>query len=183
NPRTLRAVSRGVDARTGQVVASKSNEAGPEEATGQIPALRADVVGLRFFVSSTQDAAKREYDDLFFYNAAHYIYWQLNLVHPVLEHQASVTLEEVWKGPGGAIAWRATHVYSVAADSTTSGLWNWARLVGTKTVDIPNQFYEDCLRRQRQPLAGPCSPTTGVDIQRWQRGVYEVEIFVDKRLV
>jgi len=184
NPRTLRGVSRTVDARTGQVIASKSNQAGPDEATGQIPALRATVVGLRFFVSSTQQATKREYDDLFFYNAARYIYWQLNLAHPVLGHRASVTLEEVWKGPGGDVVWRAAHVYSVDPDSTTSEFWNWARLVGTKTVGIPNQFYEDCMRRLGRPGGPPsCSATTGVDIQRWQRGDYEVDIVVDKRLV
>jgi len=63
--------------------------------------------------------------------------------------------------------------------------WSGARLVGTKTVELPNQFYEDFLRRQRQQPWGPssCSTTTGVDIERWQRGDYEVDIVVDKRLV
>jgi hypothetical protein len=183
NPRTLRDVSRAVDARTGRIIASQSNQAGPDEATGRIPALHATVVGLRFFVSF-QQPTKRQYDDLFFYNAARYIYWQLNLVHPAPGHPAPLTLEEVWKGPGGDIVWRATHVFTVDADRTESAFWSGARLVGTKTVDMPNQFYSECLRRQRETGGfGSCSPTTGVDIERWQRGAYEVDILVDKRLV
>jgi hypothetical protein len=182
NPRTLRNVLRAVDARTGQVIASKSNEAAADEATGQIPALRATVVGLRFFVSF-QEPTQRQYDDLFFYNAARYIFWELNLVHPAPGRPSSLTLEEVWKGPSGDVIWRSKHDFPVQADLTASVFWSGARLVGTKTVEMPNQFYADCLRRQGQPGAGPCSPTSGVDIQRWQRGVYEVDLLVDKRVV
>jgi len=184
NPRTLRGVSRSVNARTEQVIASKSNQAGPEEATGQIPSLRATAVGLRFFVG-LQQPRQRQYDDLFFYNAARYIFWELNLVHPAPGRRASVTVEEIWKGPSGDVIWRAKHDFPVQEELTASVFWSGARLVGTKTVELPNQFYEDCLRRQRQQPWGPssCSTTTGVDIERWQRGDYEVDIVVDKRLV
>jgi len=183
NPRTLRGVSRSVNARTGQVIASKSNQAGPDEATGQIPSLRATAVGLRFFVSF-QQPTQRQYDDLFFYNAARYIFWELNLVHPPPGRRTSVMVEEIWKGPSGDVIWRAKHDFPVQEELTASVFGSGARLAGTKTVDIPNQFYTDCLRRQGQP-GGPssCSPTTGVDIERWQRGDYEVDIVVDKRLV
>jgi hypothetical protein len=125
NPRTLRNVSRAVDARTGQVIASKSNEAAADEATGQIPALRATVVGLRFFVSF-QQPTQRQYDDLFFYNAARYIFWELNLVHPAPGRPSSLTLEEVWKGPGGDVIWRAKHDFPVQADLTASVFWSGA---------------------------------------------------------
>ena len=183
NPRTLRGVSRTVDARTGQVIANKSNEAGTDEATGQIPALRATVTGLRIFVSF-QQPTQHQYDDLFFYNAARYIFWELNLVHPPPGRRSSMSIEAIWKGPGGDVIWRAKDDFPVEAESTSSVFWSGARLAGTKTVDIPNQFYEDCRRRQGQPGGpGSCSPTTGVDIQRWQRGDYEVHIVVDKRLV
>jgi hypothetical protein len=183
NPRTLRDVSRAVDARTGRVIAARSNAPEPDEATGLIPELHATVVGLRFFESPPQPT-KRNYDDLFFYNAARYVYWQLDLVHPAPGHRTSFTLEEIWKGPGGDIAWRATHVFTVEAGWTDSAFWSSARLVGTKTVDTPNVLYLDCLRRQRERGGiGYCSPTTGVGIEQWQRGAYDVDIIVDKRLV
>jgi hypothetical protein len=133
---------------------------------------------------SFQQPTQRQYDDLFFYNAARYIFWELNLVHPPPGRRTSVTVEEIWKGPSGDVIWRAKHDFPVQEELTASVFWSGARLAGTKTVDIPNQFYTDCLRRQGQP-GGPssCSATTGVDIERWQRGDYEVDIVVDKRLV
>jgi len=183
NPRTLRDISRSVNARTGQVIASKSNQAGPDEATGQIPSLRATAVGLRFFVG-LQQPTQRQYDDLFFYNAARYIFWELYLVHPAPGRRTSVTVEEIWKGPSGDVIWRAKHDFPVQEELTASVFWSGARLVGAKTVEIPNQFYEDCMRRrQRQPWGPSCSATTGVDVERWQPGDYEVDIVVDKRLV
>jgi hypothetical protein len=183
NPRTLRDVSRAVEARTGRLIASQSNQPGPDEATGRIPALHATVVGLRFFVSYQQPTA-HQYDNLFFYNAAQYIYWELDLVHPAPGHQAPFTLEEVWKGPSGDVIWRAERRFTVGVDWTESSFWSGARLAGTKTVDMPNQFYSECLRRQREREGfGSCSQTSGVDIEQWQRGTYEVDILVDKRLV
>lgn len=155
--------------------------------TGVIPALKATVVGLRFFESPPQPL-RRNYDDLFFYNAARYIYWELNLVHPAPGRRTSFTLEEIWHAPGGEVAYRATHLFTAEADWTSSSFFASARLAGTKSVATQNPLYYDCLaRRRRQVESGgipeSCSPTMGVDIELWQRGAYQVDIVVDHRRV
>jgi hypothetical protein len=72
-------------------IAQARNGPRPGDPTGTIPALRATVTGLRFF-ESPQQPTKRHYDDLFFYNAARYIYWELHLSHPALGRQTSFTV-------------------------------------------------------------------------------------------
>ncbi len=53
----------------------------PGDPTGKIPAIRATVIGVKFF-ESPATPKQHHYDDLFFYNAARYVYWELNLTHP-----------------------------------------------------------------------------------------------------
>jgi len=127
---------------------------------------------------------KRNYDDLFFYNAARYIHWELNLIHPAPGQRTSFTIEEVWQGPQG-VSHREARVFTLEADWTSSFFTSSARLVGTKTVDTPNPLYDDCLRRQRRSgvWGEPCSPTMPVDIQNWPRGTYQVDLFVEKQRV
>ena len=94
---------------------------------GQFPPLRATVTGLRFF-ESPQQPAKRHYDDLFFYNAARYIYWELHLRHPALGRQTSFTVErDVWYAPGGEVAYRATRSFTLEPDWTESFVYSGAR--------------------------------------------------------
>jgi hypothetical protein len=155
-----------------------------DDPTGTIPELKATVVALRFF-ESPQQLTDRDYDDLFFYNAARYIYWELNLEHPAPGRRTSFTIEEVWYGPGGDVAYRASRVYNVEADWTSSSFYSGARLVGTKSVATQNPLYYDCLTRQRQTgtYYPTCSPTTDVDIEDWPIGAYQVDILVDQRRV
>jgi hypothetical protein len=155
--------------------------------TGVIPAIHATVVGLRFFESPAQ-LTSRNYDDIFFYNAARYIYWELHLVHPDPGQRTSFTLEEIWHSPGGDVAYQATRTFTIDPGWTSSTFWANARLVGTKTVETQNPLYYDCLNRRRRQserggLPESCSATTGVDIEQWQRGAYQVNILVDHQRV
>jgi hypothetical protein len=79
HPRWADDVSRVVDPATGQVVARNVNSRFP---AGVIPAIAATVTGVRFFLGSAASPAQRSYDDLFFYNAAREVQWELNLTHP-----------------------------------------------------------------------------------------------------
>ena len=155
-----------------------------DDPTGTIPEIKATVVALRIF-ESPQQLTDRDYDDLFFYNAARYIYWELNLEHPAPGRRTSFTIEEVWYGPGGDVAYRASRVYNVEADWASSTFYSGARLVGTKSVATQNPSYYDCLNRQQRTgmFSTPCSPTTDVDIENWPIGAYQVDILVNQRRV
>lgn len=178
-------------ADSGSQIAQARNGPRAGDPTGTIPALRATVTGLRFF-ESPQQPAKRHYDDLFFYNAARYIYWELHLRHPALGRQTSFTVEDVWYAPGGEVAYRATRPFTLEPDWTESFVYSGARLVGTKTVENPLATIPDpsCLERNRQRRTQnepevPC-PGVGhgtVDLERWGRGAYQVDILVDKQKV
>jgi hypothetical protein len=180
----------GLECRTAERADGAAARAGvrplrPDDPTGDVPAVRATVVGLRFFEGPPRPK-RRNYDDLFFYNAARYVYWELSLEHPAPGHAAPLTIEEVWRSPGGDVARRASHAFTVGADSTSSFFFSGARLVGTKTVETQSPLYSDCMRRQResgQVSVNPCSPTTGVDIEQWPLGAYQVDIFIDQRKV
>jgi len=168
----------------------QSERAAPAQAdapTGVIPAIHATVIGLRFFESPAQPTT-RNYDDLFFYNAARYIYWELRLVHPDPGQGTSFTIEEIWHSPGGDVAYEGTRTFAIEPGWTSSTFWASARLVGTKTVETQNPLYYDCLNRRKRELERgglpeSCSPTTGVDIPLWQRGAYQVDIMVDHQRV
>jgi len=155
-----------------------------DDPTGVIPEIKATVVALRFFESPPQPT-DRDYDDLFFYNAARYIYWELDLEHPAPGRPTSFTLEEVWYGPGGDVVHRASRVFTVAADWASSTFYAGARLVGTKSVATQNPLYYDCLNRQQRTgmFSAPCSATTDVDIEDWPIGTYQVDILVNQRRV
>jgi hypothetical protein len=163
----------------------------PGEPTGTIPAVRATVTGLRFF-ESPQRPTKRHYDDIFFYNAARYIYWELTLSHPALGRQTSFAVEDIWHGPGGDIVHRGSHVFALEGDWTDSFVFAGARKVGTITVDNPVASIPDpaCLernadrRRRNEPeVSCPAVGHGSVDLERWGRGVYQVDILVDKQTV
>lgn len=161
------------------------------EPTGTIPALRATVTGLRFFESPRQPT-KKHYDDIFFYNAARYIYWELTLSHPALGRRTSFTAEAIWHGPGGDVVHRDAHVFALEGDWTDSFVFAGTRKVGTITVDNPVASIPDpgCLernaeRRSRNEPEVSC-PAVGrgsVELERWARGVYQVDILVDKQRV
>ena len=178
-------------AASGVRLAEVPSTSRPGEPTGSIPALHATVTGLRFF-ESPQQPTKKHYDDLFFYNAARYVYWELWLSHPALGHQTSFSVEDIWRGPGGDIIHRDTHRFTLEGDWTESFVFAGARKVGTVTVDNPVASIPDpaCLernadRRRRNEAEVPC-PAVGhgaVDLERWGRGVYQVDIMVDRRRV
>ena len=163
----------------------------PGEPTGTIPALRATVTGLRFF-ESPQRPTKKHYDDIFFYNAARYIYWELTLSHPALGRKTSFAVEDIWHGPGGDVVHRGAHVFALEGDWTDSFVFAGARKVGTITVDNPVASIPDpaCLernadrRRRNEPeVSCPAVGHGSVDLERWGRGVYQVDILVDKQTV
>ena len=178
-------------ADSGPQIAQARNGPRAGDPTGTLPALRATVTGLRFF-ESPQQPTKRHYDDLFFYNAARYIYWELHLRHPALGRQTSFKVEDVWYAPGGEVAYRATRSFTLEPYWTESFVYGGARLVGTKTVENPLATIPDpsCLERNRERRSRnepevPC-PGVGhgtVDIERWGRGAYQVEVLVDKQKV
>jgi hypothetical protein len=161
------------------------------EATGRIPALRATVVGLRFF-ESPQPPTTRHYDDLFFFNAARYIFWELDLSHPALGRRTSLTVEDVWHAPRGEIRYRGARTFTLESNWSDSFVYAGARVVGTKTVDNPLATIPapSCLegnreRRNRNEPEIAC-PGVGhgtVELERWQEGPYRVDLFVDGHLV
>jgi len=157
-----------------------------EDPTGYIPSIRATVTGLRFFEGAFDPAppAKRNYDDLFFYNAARYIHWEMNLVHPAPGHRTSFTVEEEWVRPQGAV-FGNTRVFTLESDWTFSYWSSSARLVGSKTVEIPSPFAGDRYFRCRDRVGnwGPCPPAMKGVIEDWQIGSYQVDLLVEKRRV
>ena len=104
--------------------------------TGRIPGIRATVIGVRFF-ESPATPKQHHYDDLFFYNAARYVYYELNLAHPMPGRPTPFTVEEVWHAPGGPIVHHGSRTFTIQADWTASAFYGGARLVATKTVDNP----------------------------------------------
>jgi hypothetical protein len=156
-----------------------------EAPTGAIPAIHADITGLRFF-EGWNPPKVHHYDDLFFYNAARIIYWEIHLAHPAPGRRASFTLEDVWRDPSGAVVNRATRTFTIEPDWDYSYFYAGARLVDLKTVQTQNPLYSSCLdaqRREQERGASflSCSPTTGVDIANWPEGTYQVDIYVDKK--
>jgi hypothetical protein len=153
--------------------------------TGRIPAIRATVIGVRFF-ESPATPKQHHYDDLFFYNAARYVYYELNLAHPTPGRPTSFTVEELWHAPGGAIVHRGSRTFTIQADWTASAFYGGARLVGGKNVPIDNPLYYDCLEAERRSGAvglSNCSPKMDSIIQLWARGPYQVDLLVDKEKV
>ena len=187
NPRTLETISRSVDAATAQLVARRTELERPTP-SGSIAAIRARVIGLRFFESPSDPVppARRNYDNVFFFNAARYIHWELNLEHPAPGRPAPLTIEAVWRGP--AHERRETSTFTLEANWRSSTLNASVRLVEPKTVAIDSPGYYACLERQREQRAAnrpvvPCESTMDVDIERWPRGTYEVQLFVNKALI
>jgi hypothetical protein len=193
HPRWADDVSRVVDPATGQVVDRNVYSRFP---SGVVPAIGASVSGVRFFLPAIPSEPGRRYDDLFFYNAAHDVQWELNLTHPPPRRRTSITVQAVWDLPGVGNVYRETpRVLTVEPDATTSQVVGGANLQGTKRVVTKNPLYESCesghsreneLRRQRGepdiPFA-PCVPNQAVDIRIWSAGAYEVNFFVDGRRV
>jgi len=159
--------------------------------TGRISAIRATVIGVRFF-ESPATPKQHHYDDLFFYNAARYVYYELNLAHPTPGRPTPFTVEELWHAPGGAIVHRGSRTFTIQADWTASAFYGGARLVGTKTVENPLATIPapSCLegnrdRRSRNEPEIAC-PGVGhgtVDLERWQQGTYRVDLLVDNEKV
>jgi hypothetical protein len=193
HPRWADDVSRVVDPVTGQVIARNVKSRFP---AGVIQAVAATVTGVRFFLGGAPSAAQRRYDDLFFYNAAHEVQWELNLTHPAPRRRVSVTVQAVWDLPGVGNEYRETpRVVTIEPDATSTQIIGGANLQGTKRVVIDNPLYESCQwshsqenerRRQRgEPSIPfqPCERKQGVDIRIWSAGTYEVNFFVDGRRV
>jgi hypothetical protein len=149
------------------------------------------VIGVRFF-ESPATPKQHHYDDLFFYNAARYVYYELNLAHPMPGRPTPFTVEEVWHAPGGPIVHRGSRTFTIQADWTASAFYGGARLVGTKTVENPLATIPapSCLednrgRRSRNEPEIAC-PGVGhgtVDLERWPQGAYQVDLFVDQEKV
>jgi hypothetical protein len=186
-PRFLDTVSRVVDATSLQIVARNVDSRWP---TGIIPALHARVVGLRFFVAgaSLPPPAERNYDDLFFYNAARYIHWELQLAHPPLGPRHPLTITDAWelaRGLGG-ILHRETRTVTLEGHWTASWASGSANLMGTKAVRSRNPLYNpgECARQRERGGGGTaCDETVPVEIRFWSTGAYRVDLFVDRQLV
>jgi len=157
-------------------------------ASGTVPALRANVQTLRFFTgnqSYVPPPEKRNYDELFFYNAADFIYWELTLEHPE-GRTTPFTIEEVWHDPGGR-EFRAEHKHALAPGRATQITWG-ARMPVTKSVTIDNPLYTSCRDARRRAIeesrpAIDCDPTTSVTIAFWPEGLYQVDLYIDKQYV
>jgi len=154
--------------------------------TGAIPAVHAEIDGLRFF-EGAQTPTTRHYDDIFFYNAARYVFWELELDHPAPARTTPFAVEDVWYYPSGDVAYRATENFSIQPGWTVSSFYGGARLVGTTTVAINDPAYQECIDAQLRiansgGIGSPCSSTTDVDIHNWPVGTYTVEIRVDGKV-
>ena len=192
HPRFRDTVSRVVDATSMNVVARNIDSRSP---TGIIPGLGARVTAVRFFVSSgtLPPAAERKYDDLFFYNAARFIHWEMQVVHPAPGQPRQLTVTDMWAHMRGLgeILHRDTRTVTVEPHWTQSWVTGSANLMGSKTVQNSNPLYDptECGRRRREfnPIFGNdyavCQQTVPVEIYFWSTGVYEVKLLVDQRLV
>lgn len=155
-------------------------------ASGTVPSLRATVQLLRFLEgpqSGTPSPERRNYDSLFFYNVARFIHWELTLGHPAGTRAAPFTVEEVWHDPLGR-EFRAEHKHTLDPDRTNTQISSGARMPVSKSVEIDNPLYIDCLdARRRGNNLVDCDPKTSVNIALWPEGLYQVDLFIDKQYV
>ncbi len=148
--------------------------------SGYVPSLGIHVRMLRFFAGSGMDIPppeKREYDELFFYNAARYIYWELDVEHPRVAQSVPFTLEETWEGPG--VSWHATHKATLDPGYTDSWFIHSARLPVSKVITVDNLDYGACIRRNSGIGASACTPTVQRTLSDWPEGHYRVEISIN----
>ena len=156
-----------------------------EAQSGAVPSLGITVRKLQFFPGPGHQVPppeKRQYDELFFYNAVPFIYWELHLQHKVFDRTVPLTIEDVWHGPG--VSWRGTRKATLGAGGSYTEIAYSARLAASKGVAIDNPLYEECMRQRRGPSWDPpCESRVRQTITYWTQGSYRVDILIDQQPV
>src|SRR5437899_2993010 len=135
--------------------------------TGISPGVGARVTAVRFFVSSgtLPPAAERKYDDLFFYNAARFIHWEMQVVHPAPGQPRQLTVTDMWAHMRGLgeILHRDTRTVTVEPHWTQS----WVTGSASRATSRRRRPASGGTRAaSRKPAHGTCSGRSTSSMRR-----------------